>query len=96
MARKHLVFDSDDKDWCVMARIGTIEDGFQIKIAFYNTEEECEKSVKNLQESHEAPVDYRIFRHSYSDKESDTPETPAPSQCQPKDQINRRTNRGLV
>lgn len=96
MARKHLVFDSGDKDWCVMARIGTIEDGFQIKIAFYSTEEECEKSVKNLQESNEAPVDYRIFRHSYSDKESDTPETPVPSQCQPKDQINRRTNRGLV
>lgn len=96
MVRKHTVFDPGNKDWCVMARIGTIDDGFQIKMAFYSTEEECKESVKNLQESNDAPVDYRIFRHSFSDEESNTPETPVPSQGQRKAQINRRTNRGLV
>lgn len=96
MTRKHSVFDPGNKDWCVMARIGTIADGFQIKIAFYNTEEECEESVKNLQERSEAPVEFRIFRHSYPNEESDNPETPAPNQRQQKDQLHRRTSRGLV
>ena len=35
-------------------------------LVFDPGDEECEKSVKNLQESSEAPVDFRIFRHSYS------------------------------
>lgn len=96
MIRKHKVFDPGEKDWCVMARIGTVDDGFQIKIAFYNTEEECKESVKNLQERSEAPVDFRIFRHSFENEESDTPEAPVPSQRQRKDQINRRTGHGLV
>ena len=94
--RKHQVFDPGRKDWCVMARIGTFSDDYEIKIAFYSTEEECEKSVKNLQASSNLPVEYRIFRHSFGDEESDTPEPPVPSQRQRKDQINRRTNRGLV
>lgn len=96
MVRKHTVFDPDNKDWCVMARIGTIDAGFKIKIAFYNTEEECKESVRNLQENSGEPVDFRIFRHSYSNEESDTQETPAPSQHRQKDQIHRRTSRGLV
>ena len=96
MVHKHTVFDPGDKDWCVMARIGTIDDGFKIKIAFYHSEEECKESVKNLQESTDAPVEYRIFRHSYPTEESDSSETPVPSQRQRKDQINRRTSRGLV
>ena len=95
MARKHLVFDPGDEEWCVMARIGTIDDGFQVKIAFYSTEEECKESAKNLQESSKDPVDFRIFRYSYPNEESDIPETPVPRQRQPKDQNNRRTNRVL-
>lgn len=95
MARKHSVYDPGEKEWCVMARIGTIDDGFQIKIAFYDTEEECKESVKNLQERSAAPVDFRIFRHSYSNEESDTPENPVPSQRKRNDQIERRTSRGL-
>ena len=96
MVRKHTVFDPGNEDWCVMARIGTIEDGFQIKIAFYSTEEECKKSVENLQEMCNDPVDFRIFKHSYSDEESDVPETPVPGRGRRKDQIHRRTGQGLA
>lgn len=71
MAKNLVLFNPEDNNWCVVCRIGSIEDIPKCIIAFYKTEEEARAAAKSLGERIDTPVNIQVFQYSYAKDELD-------------------------
>lgn len=71
MAKNLVLFNPEDNNWCVVCRIGSIEDIPKCIIAFYTTEEEARSAAKSLGEKIDSPVNIQVFQYSYAEDELD-------------------------
>lgn len=71
MAQNLVMFDPADNNWCVICRVGSIEDIPKCTIAFYKTEEDAQEAARSLNEKVDVPVNIQIFQYSYAKDEMD-------------------------
>lgn len=71
MEKNLVMFDPADNNWCVVCRIGSIEDVPKFTIAFYKTEDEARAAAKSLGEKIDVPVNILVFQYSYAKDELD-------------------------
>lgn len=71
MEKNLVLFDPADNNWCVVCRIGSIEDIPKCTIAFYKTEDEARAAAKTLGEKIDVPVNIQVFQYSYANDEMD-------------------------
>lgn len=71
MEKNLVLFDPADNNWCVVCRIGSIEDIPKCTIAFYKTEDEARAAAKTLGEKIDVPVNIQVFKYSYANDEMD-------------------------
>lgn len=71
MAQNLVLFDPSDNEWCVICRIGSIEDTPKITVAFYKTRDEANEAAASLREKIDIPVNIQIFQYSYAKDEMD-------------------------
>ena len=71
MARNLVMFDPADNEWCVVCRIGSIEDTPKTIVAFYKTRDEANEAAASLREKIDIPVNIQIFQYSYAKDEMD-------------------------
>lgn len=71
MEKNLVLFDPADSNWCVVCRVGSIEDVPKCSIVFYKTEEEARAAAKSLGEKIDIPVNIQVFQYSYAKDEID-------------------------
>lgn len=71
MEKNLVLFDPADNNWCVVCRIGSLEDTPKCTIAFYKTEDAARAAAKTLGEKIDVPVNIQVFKYSYAKDELD-------------------------
>ncbi len=71
MEKNLVLFDPADNNWCVVCRVGSIEDVPKCTIVFYKTEAEARAAAKALGEKIDIPVNIQVFQYSYAKDEVD-------------------------
>lgn len=71
MEKNLVLFDPADNNWCVVCRVGSIEDVPKCSIVFYKTEKEARAAAKSLGEKIDIPVNIQVFQYSYAKDEID-------------------------
>lgn len=71
MARNLVLFNPADNEWCVVCRIGSIEDIPKGIVAFYKTRDAANEAAASLREKISGPINIQIFQYSYAKDETD-------------------------